>query len=170
MIYVRISNEGYYAALSRKQVELASQQSPGTLHECISSSDCLDLLQREAKSRHAHPPSKIVLEKLISWDYIPCFIWSESVANTKFVFKGTGEVQVWFDEQLVGTYKNAYTVDFKSSLIIEVLQKVGYIPLYSFAQKKRIYLNQSGQICQWVTVQQLLPLEDQSSRPKLSKP
>lgn len=94
MIYVRISNEGYYAALSRKQVELALQQSPGTLHECISSSDCLDLLQREAKSRHAHPPSKIVLGKLTSWDYIPCFIWSESGANTKFVFKGTGEIQV----------------------------------------------------------------------------
>ena len=108
--------------------------------------------------------------KLTSWDYIPCFIWSESVANTKFVFKGTGEIQVWFDEQLAGTYKNSYNVDFKSSLIIEVLQKVGYIPLYSFAQKKRVYLNQSGEICQWVTVRQLLPLEDQSPRPKLSKP
>ena len=170
MIYVRISNEGYYAALSRKQVELALQQSPGTLHECISSSDCLDLLQREAKSRHAHPPSKIVLGKLTGWDYIPCFIWSESGANTKFVFKGTGEIQVWFDEQLAGTYKNSYNVDFKSSLIIEVLQKVGYIPLYSFAQKNRVYLNHSGKICQWVTVQQLLPLEDHSPRPKLSKP
>ena len=111
-----------------------------------------------------------MLGKLTSWDYIPCFIWSESVANTKFVFKGTGEVQVWFNEQLAGTYKNSYAVDFKSSLIIEVLQKVGYIPLYSFAQKKRVYLNQSGKICQWVTVQQLLPLEDHSPRPKLSKP
>ena len=72
--------------------------------------------------------------------------------------------------RLAGTYKNSYNVDFKSSLIIEVLQKVGYIPLYSFAQKKRVYLNQSGKICQWVTVQQLLPLEDHSPRPKLSKP
>ena len=80
------------------------------------------------------------------------------------------KIQVWFDEQLAGTYKNSYNVDFKSSLIIEVLQKVGYIPLYSFAQKKRVYLNQSGKICQWVTVQQLLPLEDHSPRPKLSKP
>ena len=60
MIYVRISNEGYYVSLSRKQAEIDLQQLHGILHECISSSDCLDLLQREAKSRHAHPPSKIV--------------------------------------------------------------------------------------------------------------
>ena len=80
---------------------------------------------------------------------------------------------LYFDDEkagLAGTYKNSYDVDFKSSLIIEVLQKVGYIPLYSFAQKKRVYLNQSGKICQWVTVRQLLPLEDQPPRPKLSKP
>ena len=170
MIYVHISNKGYYVSLSRKQAEIDLQQLHGILHECISSSDCLDLLQREAKSRHAHSPSKIVLGKLTNWDYIPCFIWSESVANIKFVFKSTGEVQVWFDEQLAGTYENSYTVDCKSSLITDVWQRVGYIPLYSFAEKRLLYANLSGEVCKWVTVQQLLPLEDQSSRPKLSKP
>ena len=64
MIYTHISNEGYYVALSQKQAEIDLQQSHGTLHECISSSDCLEFLQREAKSRRAHPPSKIVLGKL----------------------------------------------------------------------------------------------------------
>lgn len=170
MIYTHISNEGYYVALSQKQAEIDLQQSHGTLHECISSSDCLELLQREAKSRRAHLPSKIVLGKLTSWNYIPCFIWLESLANTKFVFKGTGEVQVWFDEQLAGTYKNSYTVDCKNSLITDIWQRVGYIPLYSFAEKRLLYANLSGEICKWVTVQQLLPLDNQSSRPKLSKP
>lgn len=170
MIYVRISNKGYYVSLSRKQAEIDLQQLHGILHECISSSDCLDLIQCEAKSRHAHPPSKIVLGKLTNWDYIPCFIWSESVANSKFVFKGTGEVQVWFNEQLAGTYENSYAVDCKSSLITDVWQRVGCIPLYSFAEKRLLYANLSGEICKWVTVRQLLPLEDQSPRPKLSKP
>ena len=50
MIYTHISNAGYYVALSRKQAEIALQQSHGILHECISSSDCLDLLQREASA------------------------------------------------------------------------------------------------------------------------
>lgn len=64
MIYTHISNAGYYVALSRKQAEIALQQSHGILHECISSSDCLDLLQREAKSRHAHPHPKSCWESL----------------------------------------------------------------------------------------------------------
>ena len=168
MIYTHISNEGYYVALSQKEAEIAVKRLHGILHECISFSDCLELIQREAKERHAHPPTKVIMGKLADWEYITSFIWIESQASAKFVFTmDTGEVQVWFDERLVGSYKNSYSINRKSSLITAIWQRVGYIPLYSFAEKKTLYVNLSGEVCE--LVQQLLPLEDQSSRPKLSK-